>query len=243
MTIAEFQHEIKLRANKIDTQYRRDFSPLELDVLINEGINLFVDSIYEGNNFSRKAFETSQSSIDDISTLVIKQPYSGAILPTNIQNNIYEFKLSSKPDYRHLVRGSAFIQGTSCAKSVGIDLYQHDDLDFVLTDPYKGPSLKWGRVPATFGKDVDLSGESSIFLYSGGEFTIINLEIEYIKNPVKISIGGYNDVNGNPVIAQETDLPEQSHRKIIDLVVMEIERILKNPEGYQLFAQKLSINN
>lgn len=243
MSIKEIHYEVKLKSNKVDSQYRRDLTPLEIDTILNDQINMFVDINYPGFNPRKEAFETSQNVTDKLSTLVVKQPFGVSIAPSKDADNVYEFKLSSSSNYRHLIRGSFEVKQSDCTKKVSADFHQHDDLDFVLSDPFKKPNFKWGRVVAVFGEDSDVSGDQSVYGYADSSFEITAFLPEYLRHPVKVSIGGYNDVDGNPVTLQELDLPEHTHRMIVDMTVAEIQRILKDAESYQLFAEKIKSNN
>lgn len=244
MIIEEIHYNIKLRSNKLDSQYKRDFNALEIDYILNDVINIFVDTVYSGNNPSLKGLEETQFRIDDISSLIIKSPFVTGITPSLVSSdNVYEFKLSSISNYRHLIGGEFVTTKNDCTKNIRLNQVQHDDLKHVLKDPYRKPSFEWERVPMVLAKDNTVTGQTSVYAYTQGDFTITHFKPEYIKNPSLVSIGGYNTVSGSPAVKTELDLPVSVHSRIIDLAVAEIKRILSSPDEYQLFSEKLRVNN
>lgn len=240
MTIELWHYNIKLRHNNLDSQHSKDFNPAELDEICNNAIEIWGEQQYSGNNHKQVGFEVTQQRIDNLSTLVVKYPVQPALTPDKIDGNIFEFNLNKlKFPYKHMVRVQGKIKG--CSDKITVEIVQHDDLDSYLHDPFKKPSKKpFPRLLGTYGKSSDLNS-TSLFVYSDGTFDIQEIYPEYIKIPNIVSIGGYNDIEGNIKPKVESDIPECYHSQIIDIAVDEIRRILGD-QRFELNHQKQSIN-
>lgn len=244
MTIELWHYNFKLRFNKIDSQHKKDFNPAEIDEILNDAIKIWCETQYSGNNITKQGAEVTQQKIDNLSSLLIQFPVQPLITSSLVTEGVYEFPLSEtkglKFPYFHLMRVYGKITG--CTEKVSTKIIQHDDLDFILSDPHTKPSNKFfKRLVATFGKSSITSIESSLFVYTDG-FTIDGIYPEFYKKPNVISIGGYKDINNILKTKVECDLPESFHTQIIDIAVQEASRILGDTQGFQLDSQKSAVN-
>jgi len=103
-----------------------------------------------------------------------------------------------------------------------------------LVDPLRKPSLKWRRCVASIGKTNGNIGDSSLYVYTDGQFAVNSVRIEYIKKPVIVYFGGYNSLDGlyttgDPQV--NSDLPEQYHSLLVDMTVQNLYRTLLVPQG------------
>ena len=242
MTIDLWHYEVKLRANNLDSQHKKDFSPVEIDTVLNNAIDIWSEQNYSGNNLKQDGFETTQQRIDNLSSLVVKYPEQPMLAVTSSSDGVYEFDLAGlEYDYLHGIRAQAKI--VDCSKKVKVKLIQHDDLNNIIDDPFEGPSKgPFPRVIGNFGKSSNTSTESSLYLYTNNLFAVDGLYLEYLKVPKKVCLGGYNDIEGNLTVRAESDLPGKYHTQIIDIAVDELMRILGDPNKFQLTHQKQSIN-
>lgn len=245
MTIELWHYNFKLRYNKIDSQHKKDFNPAEIDEILNDAIKIWVEEQYSGNNVKRAGAEVIQQKTDNLSSLLIKFPIQPQLTTTLVNDGVYEFPLSTTKGlthpYLHIMRGYGKIK--NCTEKVKIDFVEHDDLDFILSDPHRKPSNGFfKRLVGVFGKSSQASIESSIFIYTDN-FQIDGIYPEYYKKPVIVSIGGYRDINNNLKTKVECDLPESFHTQIIDIAVQEVSRILEDTNRFQLTSQKQLINN
>ena len=81
-------YDFKTKLNKIDSQQYRNLRIPEIDWKLNEAQELFVKMIAKPRLRNHLGFETSQRSVDDIRTIVVKDYCSvitnnTATLPTN----------------------------------------------------------------------------------------------------------------------------------------------------------------
>lgn len=244
MIIELWHYNFKLRYNKIDSQHKKDLNPAEIDEILNDAIKIWTENQYSGNNITKQGAEIVQQKIDNLSSLLVQFPIQPAITSTLVTEGVYEFPLSTTKGliypYLHLMRPYGKITG--CSEKVKIEVVQHDDLSFVLDDPFRRPSNGFfKRLVATFGKSSIPGIESSFFVYTNG-FTIDSLYPEYYKKPNIVSIGGYKDINNVTKAKVECDLPEPYHTQIIDIAVQEASRILGDVQSFQLDSQKSAIN-
>lgn len=237
MNIREMQYDFKVKADKIDSLKTRNLLPAEIDWILNNAIQEFVDNKYGD-------FESKQDLVDQLSTLVVKSP-------TNIQpgvsvalesTGVYRMDLGDlNYIYLHLVRLNALAEKQGCTPKVlkGREV-SHDELDKVLLSPFEGPSYMWLNLPYVFGKSNDVNDNSAIFLYTNNQFTISRVYPEYLKQPKKVFYGGYNSLDGQYISTDtpvDCDLPQAFHRRIVDIAVAEAYRHL-NSEAFQLKFQK-----
>lgn len=244
MIIELWHYNFKLRYNKIDSQHKKDLNPAEIDEILNDAIKIWTETQYSGNNITKQGAEVTQQKIDNLSSLLVQFPVQPLVTSSLITEGVYEFPLSEAKGllfpYFHLMR--VFGKITNCNEKVKTNIIQHDDLDFVLSDPFRKPSNGYfKRLVATFGKSSITGIESSLFVYTDG-FPIDGIYPEYYKKPDVVSIGGYKDINNILKTKVECDLPEPFHTQIIDIAVQEASRILGDEKTFQLDSQKSAVN-
>jgi hypothetical protein len=239
-------YNFKLAADKLDSLRRRDFLSAEIDELLNQAQLILVSNAYSGANSKRVSFEEKQEMTDLVSALVVKspsdiQPCLSPVSTEQYNSRItrYEFDLGDLEfQYYHYISAVAKLDGCD----IRVYLTTHDKLYPVLDDPFRGPSATWKRVVGVFGKTDDtLANSRSIYIYS--EEPVNELCIEYVKLPIEMTIGGYNDINNVPKVRTESELPDEYHNRIIDIAVLLAQGIVENEKGYQIASQKLQINS
>ncbi len=243
MNIQELHYAFKVNVDKVDSLRNRNFLPAEIDWLLNEAIEIYVKQRYKPDS-SGVGFEVDQSRIDELSTLVIKFPNQPLITPTLVASGIYQLELS-KPtlieEYRHLVRLTGIISKTGCPdKNFGVySITQHDDLNSTLVNEFNKPSYQWNIVPVVFGKG---SNGSALYFYTNNDFTIKDIQVEYIKQPNRVSIGGYSYLDGQPSVITQCDLPTESHREVVDIAAFLAKGNIGDP-NIQITNQKIIQNH
>lgn len=238
MNVKEMHYSFKVKTDKVDSLKNVNFLPAEIDWIINESIQNFVDNKY-------KDFESIQDLIDQLSSLTIKSPTTiqPAVPVTQVSTGVYQMKLSDLEfKYLHLVRLNALANKTGCtAKIMRGNEVTHDVLDKVLLSPFEGPNYDWVILPYVFGRENTAgSTNSSIYLYTKGEFTLVEAYPEYLKIPTQVFYGGYNSLDGQYTTATppvDSDLPEAFHRRIINIAVAEVSNYLNRPD-YPYKVQK-----
>jgi len=235
--------EIKLRYNKLNSNNKPDLPKQFIDDYLNNAQDEFIRICYAGNN-SKKfklGFETTQQRIDLLSSIVIPEETANVTL---FKTNVYKVTLSGLlHKYRHLIRLYA---NTSCGKIECIPV-KHEDIDPYLRNENTKPSAIWRRCLYVVASDG--ANNSCLYLYTGGEYTITNVTLSYIKEPKKVFYGGYNTlefINGDttaPSVATaaiSSELPLTSHDFLVDIAVQLISRSLEDINQLQITEDKIT---
>lgn len=244
MDIKRMHAEIKLRWNKINSNHKKDFPAAFLDDFLDDAQNEFLEICYSGNNTKkfRLGFEATEQRMDMLSSLVIPEE---ATTPSLFSSGVYKINLQSltKP-YKHFVRGTVT---TSCGK-IPISIERHNDLDTKLRDENTKPSQLWRRCLGVLASNTATTGESSLYLYTGGDFTITGANIDFIKIPRKMYFGGYDTyeyTNGDTTFPNTGDatisceFPKDVHTFIVDIAVQLIARSVEDTNKLQIVEDKL----
>ena len=230
MTIKDMHYDFKKKLNKIDSQQNRNLLIPEIDWSLNEAIEIFIKSIAEPRTKTYFGFELNQRSIDDIRTLVV-----------NNQCLIVNNNIVTLPDnYLHFVKGEIIMSKNNCKNVKGkFKLRQHDD-EFE-DSPFDNSNFEWRTVNGVFF-------ENGIKLYDDGTFTNEQLCISYIKKPLYIHNaedfrnGSYKLPSGIILNGSvNCELPEHTHREIVDIAVMIATGELQIPD-YEIKMNKLKLN-
>lgn len=230
--IKDMHYDFKTKLNKIDSQQYRNLRIPEIDWKLNEAQELFVKMIAKPRLRNHLGFETSQRSIDDIRTVVVKDYCS------SISNNT----ISLPSNYWHFISGNVIMDKGACKniKSNSINIRQHDD-EFEESS-FDNSSFEWREVNAVFY-------ENGLKFFDDGTFTnkefCMNYikELKYIHNAEDFRGGSYKLPSGVLLTgAQSCELPKQTHREIVDIAVALASSELQNPD-LQNKLQKLNINN
>jgi len=266
MDIRRMHWEFKERINKLDSSHKKDLSDVEIDAILNDMQHAYIEIFYSGNNYKKYkiGFEVTQQRIDMLSTVVIGQPEQSLILPStsDLNLNIYEFDFNDlKYKYKHLLR--AYYIDPSCGL-FEIKIEQHDDINKVITDEFRGPSLVWKRLIGNIKSSSNVSTESSLYIYTNGVIDISGgIYIEYIKQPQDVFLGTYdsfeyvnciddggtncelqyNVSSGSPTGTISSELPQDYHTLLIDLAVQEYARRLEDVNRYNLVTDKINTNS
>lgn len=232
MTIERIHQEIKFRWNKLNSNHKKDFPKAYLDDAINKASNDYIDIFYSGNNTKqyKLGFEVTQQRIDLLQTLVVPELTYSA---TPVTSERYQVDLTSfDPSYRHFLR--AYVNPVECPdKRIPIDIIRLNDLDKKLSDHHTRPSLPWNRCLGSIKGNY-------LELYTKG-YTITEVHIEYLKNPIPVFSGGYDSLEylsgdltayqaGSPQV--QSEIP--NHDLLVDMTVQYISSVLEDANKFQL---------
>lgn len=210
MTIQEMHYNFELLCSGVVQTKSRSFFVEERDEFLNQATRSLVRDLCIKS-------EQEQSITDDLRTLI-----TVATLPVSTSTgNKFEYDLPN--DYYRMWRAS--VLAGNC-KNIGMTYVQHDDLSNVLTNYNTKPNLKWGIIPYTHVGN-------RIIAYADG-FLLGNVEISYIREPVTVTIGGYNDINGSLRNTTNSDMPESTHDAIVLGAVKNALHSIGAGQHYQL---------
>jgi hypothetical protein len=237
MDVRGMHYDVKQKLNKVDSEQYRNLRVPEIDWNLNEACEIFVKSVAEPRTNNFLGFETSQRSIDDIRTIVV----NGAVLTpqTDTDDSIY---VELPDDYMFYISSEVLISKPNCGSRVarGI-IIQHDDR--AQDSPFDVSSFEWGEVNIRFY-------DKGIKIFTDGTFTIDELRLNYIRKHAYIHdaqdflpTGSYTLPDGTILAgSQNCELPEHTHREIVDIAVLIITGNLQIPD-YQVKQAKINLNN
>ena len=236
MDIKEMQYDIKFKLNKIDSEQYKNFRIPELDWAINEAEEIFVKSIAEPRTSNYLGFEINQRTIDDIRTIVVND---ATIVPTKINNETYKVNLPQ--DYMFYISASVVITRKNCSDRIARAIFrQHDDR--FESSPFDDSSFEWKEVNIRFYED-------GIKLFTDGTFEIKEVKLNYIRKRKYIHnaqdflpTSSYKLPSGVVLTGtQNCELPEHTHREIVDIAVLILANNLDSP-SYQFKQAKINLN-
>lgn len=239
MTVQEMHYDFKMKLNKIDSEQYRNLRVPEIDWLLNEAQEFFIKSVAFPRVPNYLGFETSQRTIDDIRTIVVENKQ----LEKDLINSEDRQKVFVLPtDYMFYISAKVTVSKTQCGlKEVRLLIKQHDDK--FEESPFDNSSFEWGDINATF----DSKG---LRVYSDGTFDVENVKLNYIKEPAYIHNasdfkpeGQYKSLKTglNLTGRQNCELPNQTHREIVDIAVMLASSNL-DMQNIQIKQGKLNLN-
>lgn len=247
MTIEEMHYDFKMKLNKLDSKQRRNFLIPEIDWLLNEAQELFVKSVAAPRGKDAvMGFERTQRSMDDVRVLVKE----GTI--TTGQNTVhgtYAYSAATLPkNYWHFVRGIVLAKRRGCDKTLTCTLRirQHDDLSHM--SPFDRSDVMWREVNGLFrGSELLLEkpfGEEDLVEYQ-------SVALTYMRKPAYIHFAMGHGANKYYMLPsgdwlegkQDCELPEHTHREIVDIAVMLAGSQIQGAQEMQLRIGKLQMNH
>ena len=236
MNIKEMQYDVKFKLNKVDSEQYRNLRIPELDWVINEAYEIFVKSIAEPRTSNYLGFETSQRTIDDIRTIVVNDK---SLIPTKLDNKTYTATLPQ--DYMFFISANIVMSKKGCSDRSGtVIVRQHDDR-FEIS-PFDDSSFEWKEVNIRFY-------DGGIKIFTDGTFEIKEVKLNYIRKHAYIHnaqdflpTGSYKLPSGQVLTGiQNCELPDQTHREIVDIAVLILTNNLELP-SYQFKQAKVNLN-
>lgn len=236
MDIRSMHYDFKTKINKIDSQQYKNFRVPEIDWKMNEAYEIYVKSIAEPRLTNHLGFETSQRTIDDIRTIV-NNNITLALGTVDTNSTTYIIP----DDYLFYLSGEVIIKKEGCKeKRARLIIRQHDDRH--EESSFDNSSYEWGEVNARFVGNT-------IKLFTNETFTIVSVNLNYIRKHAYIHnaqdfLPGstYTLPSGEILVgSQNCELPEHTHREIVDIAVLIATGELQIPD-YQIKQAKLNLN-
>lgn len=231
MDIKEMHYDFKRKLNKVDSQQYRNLLIPEIDQVLNEAHRIFVDIVAQPRIKSYMGFEKSQKNIDDIRTLV------GPPQCLDVIDNV----VALPEDYNYFIKGEVKMDKGSC-KDVLATLYVREHDDEFERSPFDKSSFEWRTVNGLFTSE-------GIRLFDDGTFTNKTLclsyirKMKYVHNAEDYKGGSYKLPSGEVLTGhQNSELPEHTHREIVDIAVAITSGEIQAPD-YQIKYAKLGLNN
>ena len=217
MNIQQMHIELMQSLDKLNSSAFADLMPEDRDYFLNEAIVRYTKTCYTGNNPLQAGFEVIQKRTDDLKTLVVTE--FPTITTVTIEENIYKADLSllyldenlsslSSNKYWFFIRGRARIVKSGCtSKYINIKIYQHDDLNNTFEDPFKRP---------TFNEAVGYFENGNLYIATINGTSIDRVKLSFIRKPIEVKYGSVYPI---PTTDVDCDLPEHTHKEIIQTAV------------------------
>lgn len=235
-------YDFKVKLNKLDSQRNRNLQVPEIDWKLNEAQDLYINLVAQPWREMPQGFERNQRAIDAVRTLVKSQEYEGEC--TQLRQVVTQtgktlYYADYPVDYLYYIDSILTANQGACKnRSLSIIIRQHDD-DY--DNSYNSSSFTWKEVNALFqekGIKIDVKDFEPLFFC-----------LTYIRKPVRMSLAaafrqglGYNYLDGSAAPAQQDcELPEATHREIVDLAVAIASGDLEMP-SYNIKQSKVQTN-
>lgn len=218
MTIQEAYKRFLLKVNKSDTNDEVRIPQQEFVIYYNEEAPKWLGSKIKQKN--------STEEINDLYELLVEDLELTEYTEKKKHN---DFKLPE--DYFHFVSAIASADKNGCEK----DLYVHNikpkEKNSWLQDDMNNPSFEWEET-------ISIVAGNTIQVYKE-DFDINTLNLSYYRVPVKISFGGFIDVDGKPTKTVHPDISDEFVNEIINRCALAAGLNYRNPEGAQLDSQRI----
>lgn len=247
MTIEEMHYDFKMKLNKLDSKQRRNFLIPEIDWLLNEAQELFIKSVAapRGRD-AAMGFERTQRSMDDVRVLVKEETVAAG---GNTVHGAYAYSAATLPKaYWYFVRGLVLAKRRGCDKTLTCTLRirQHDDLNHM--SPFDRSDVMWREVNGLFrGNELLLEkpmGEEDRVEYP-------SVVLTYMRKPVYMHFAKGHGLGKHYMLPsgerldgkRDCELPEHTHREIVDIAVMLAGSQIQGAQDMQLRIGKLQMNH
>jgi hypothetical protein len=246
MSVKEMHYDFLLKYDKVASNQRRNYTPVEIDWFLNEAQNVFKKQRLFGNNSKQTGFEETQKRIDDLAVFHVKypaQPKSTVIKHDDVDGiKLYELRLNSlKYEYEYFIKGFVTVLKNNCKIKAKMILIQNDDFEENIKSAF---GLDEENVFINFGKstqDNGLNDLKSIYIYSKYDIDESSVMIEYIKSHVRINYEPYVYLDNLSYPATDSQFAKTTHTEIVDIAVMLATGITDNPQ-YNVAKEKLLVN-
>jgi hypothetical protein len=206
------QIKIKERLNKLSSNDYDNIECWQISEAFNKAQLEFVRRCINGYNNRKEGDEGSKMSIDDLQVLLLSADiaatkydtyYETAVLPDN---------------YFYYKRVAANITTECCdPRPLNIYLANVADVDILLVDQSRCPSIEWGETFCTLSSN-------RIKIYTKGLFEIDTPKLFYYKQPPYIQISGCVDITTGTIITTNVECIFKDD--IVELIIDDTAYIL-----------------
>jgi hypothetical protein len=219
MTVAEAHIEFDITVDKRFTSQTPEFPPEVVDYFLREATDRYAKTHYGQNNVYQAGFEQVQKRTDDLNPLV-----KHATIPTTdvtYETNVVRADLTLAIDYWFFLRARVEVNNSVCGtRIVKPKKVQQDDLNTVQDDPFN---------KTIYNKPILYFEDGDIFVEHDSTFNALSVRLTYLRRPAQVNVGTY----GEPVV--EWDMPEHTHREIVQLAANIAIENFESPQRVQTF--------
>ena len=254
--VEQLHYKFKVAYNRLSNSYRKSFSDVEIDEILNTAVFEYVELFYNGSNKNNwnVGFEVTQQRIDMLHTLVKSYPEQPS-LNLSLNDGVYWANLNHAA-FPFKSFQAAYLTVNDCAErpldlsasgrlrspqevDINVDLEQHQDLYTARQNTHRKSSLRWKRCIGTIR-------DKKLYLYPDGAFVPIKAYLTYIKKPNEICLGTYPSIENKNIpnaplkTKTDCDLPEDYIDILVAIAVQEVHRRYSNYNDLQVSQQKIT---
>lgn len=239
ISVDRLLYKIEQRLNKLATNSHQQI-PLEDKILaLNEAQIILVKNKVSGLSIpTGMGMDAFKKRYMDLEGLVINYDHQSLTLnESNNKLNEYSADLSElDPDYFLYLDGYLLADKGECKNRViwlNPDLTKHGSLQFLLTSELYKPSFEYQETICSISS-------GTINVYTDGTFTPKQLNLMYMRYPVKIDKEGYVDFDGEASQNVDCELPESLEDELLNLVVEHLGMSTENISAVQSAQARIS---
>ena len=239
INVEQLHYKFKVAYNRLSNSYRKSFSDVEIDEILNTAVFEYVELFYNGSNKNNwnVGFEVTQQRIDMLHTLVKSYPEQPS-LNLSLNDGVYWANLNHTA-FPFKSFQAAYLTVNDCDFTIIIDLEQHQDLYTARQNTHRKSSLRWKRCIGTIR-------DKKLYLYPDGAFVPIKVYLTYIKKPNEVCLGTYPSIENKNIpnaplkTKTDCDLPEDYIDILVAIAVQEVHRRYSNYNDLQVSQQKIT---
>lgn len=226
MTAREMFYNFRLEVDKFNSNL--PITSDDVRYYLNKAQDKFIETKFNGANYTRRGFQQSQQIIDELKSIYVKgEPLTITYPDIAIHANVRMDRGELPTDHRYFISSTCKIEycedpaniissGDPLVRSftAGTDTrtidammkhVQSDDIYQLIRDPFNKPKLDKVLI------DIN---EKYLDIYTDHRAVTKSVIINYIRNPLSINYEGDGEQSN-----QDCELPEFTHEDIIDLAV------------------------
>lgn len=206
MKYIELQYAFELEAANIDKYLTDKLSSQDILYWLNNGVDKFVKTRYNGNNFSRTSFEQDEKRTRDLMSLYKSQQ----LTLTKTSKTNYDVYAASFPDDLMFVLDENVMINTACNKNevISTDVFE------CTSDNYMQRirnSLTDFHFRNGYARPLRINVNNGVQLFTDKLYDISEYNIGYLRKPSKITMDKPFD--------DYTEFPDYVHNEIVKLAV------------------------
>jgi len=227
MTISDTHNYIKVELDKTSSLSLPSFLPEELDYWFDEGVRVFVESRYGGNNPKKQAVEETQKRLDDLRMLMKNSTLSVSATSTTLSNS-YDASLPS--DYLHSLNEEVTISFTNLlnqviTKRVDVSPITQNTYSIRVRDPFSEHMLHLDEA-----KPLRLFYDDKLVFVTDGNYSVTSAYLWYLRKP--ITFKEIVDDSGTYPLGRSTEYnTEFSDNVLHEIIKLTANMMLENIES------------
>ena len=232
MKIQDVVLKVKQRVNKKDTQDYDNIPVFEIIKDFNKAQLSVLNRLYGANNNYKQGFEATRKRVEDFKYLLTDDP-----LRLSVTRKKGYYLTEELPDnYFRYVRSTTTASNPYC-KLKELFNYQGEEsnINTILGNENMNPNFEWGETVVTLVKN-------KIKIYTQDKFSVIHLDLTYLRKPKEVDIQGYIKLDGTPSVNIDPELPEDVIEMCIDETARIIQGDIQNQFGNQIAQQNLQLD-